>query len=263
MSNGWNPMETAPKDGTVVRLLVQFTEHNLQEGLEEVPTIGVNCGDYDGEPEWKFAGWDWTNDRFTQGEGTPIGWLPLEPEPIQKMVLQLGPTDDLVQNIARLRQTVEELQSEAENNNIPVEYRQVGGRVYAVHGSSSIDFVRLLEAQIDIALRYFHGEWQDPANLAADYGGLGAEKSELCRQAATVAERLYNATKQLSETTKIVNAAKNLVKVRGRYHSEQAYVALAAALGMTVPPAQTGVPDNTCKCMKQHDGEVKPCPPNV
>lgn len=260
MSNGWNPIETAPKDGTVVRLLVQFTEHNLQDGLDEAPTIGANCGDFDGEDVWKFAGWDWTNDRFTQGEGTPIGWLPLAPEPVQQLIVHAEPTPDLLQSLDRMRKAAKELQTAAEEQNIPVEYRQVGGRVYAVHGSSSIDFVRLLEAQIDIALRYFQGEWQDPTSLAADYGGLGAEKSELCKQAAALEERLYNATKQLSETTKIVNAAKNLVKVRGRYHSEQAYVALAAALGVTVPPAQTEVPD---KGMKQHDGEVKPCPPSV
>ena len=75
-SDGWLPMESAPRDGTLLRLLVDFTEH-ATEDMDRAPTIGANNRDHDGEEVWKFAGWDWQQDRFTQAEGTPIGWLPI------------------------------------------------------------------------------------------------------------------------------------------------------------------------------------------
>lgn len=74
----WRSMETAPKDGTIVRLLVAFTEHPLEDADTPLPTIGGNTSDNTGEDEpWLFAGWSWQQDCFTQGEGTPIGWLPM------------------------------------------------------------------------------------------------------------------------------------------------------------------------------------------
>lgn len=74
----WRPMETAPKDGTIVRLLVAFTEHPLEDSNEPLPTIGGNTSDNTKEDEpWLFAGWSWQHDCFTQGEGTPMGWLPM------------------------------------------------------------------------------------------------------------------------------------------------------------------------------------------
>jgi len=77
----WRPMETAPKDGTIVRLLVAFTEHPLQDTSDPIPTIGGNTFDNtEGDDVWQFAGWSWQQDCFTQGEGMPMGWLPLEPE---------------------------------------------------------------------------------------------------------------------------------------------------------------------------------------
>lgn len=75
---GWLPMETAPKDGTLVRLLVEFEDHATEDGEEPQPTIGSNTWDNHHEfDEWQFAGWDWCQDRYTQGIGTPIGWLPM------------------------------------------------------------------------------------------------------------------------------------------------------------------------------------------
>lgn len=75
-ATAWNPMDTAPKDGTMLRLLVEFTEHPTEDnGI--APTIGANNFDHDGEDVWKFAGWCWSHDHFTQGEGVPVGWLPM------------------------------------------------------------------------------------------------------------------------------------------------------------------------------------------
>ncbi|WP_122975155.1 Lar family restriction alleviation protein [Pseudomonas fulva] len=74
----WRDMATAPRDGTLVRLLVEFTEH-ATEDRESMPspTIGANSYDHTGEDVWQFAGWSWEQDCFTQGQGEPVGWLPL------------------------------------------------------------------------------------------------------------------------------------------------------------------------------------------
>jgi len=70
------PMDTAPRDGTMLRLLVRFTEHATDDA-EEAWTIGSNSFDANGEDVWQFAGWCWMHDHFTEGKGTPIGWLPM------------------------------------------------------------------------------------------------------------------------------------------------------------------------------------------
>lgn len=76
----WRDMATAPRDGTMVRLLVEFTEH-ATEDADQAPTIGANNFENDGEDRWQFAGWCWSHDHFTQGKGEPIGWLPMLDEP--------------------------------------------------------------------------------------------------------------------------------------------------------------------------------------
>lgn len=73
----WRPMETAPRDSTMLRLLVEFSEHATEDSPDPSPTIGFNSFDDNGEEDWKFAGWCWCHDHFTQGEGTPVGWLPM------------------------------------------------------------------------------------------------------------------------------------------------------------------------------------------
>ncbi len=72
----WHPIETAPRDGTMLRLLVDFEDHATEDSAGPSPTIGANNFDNDGEDAWKFAGWCWTHDHFTEGTGMPIGWLP-------------------------------------------------------------------------------------------------------------------------------------------------------------------------------------------
>lgn len=74
------PMNTAPRDGTMIRLLVQFTEHATEDKAGPAWTIGARNDHNVGELEWggwQFAGWCWTHDHFTEGKGTPVGWLPL------------------------------------------------------------------------------------------------------------------------------------------------------------------------------------------
>lgn len=81
-ASAWLPMDSAPKDGTMVRLLVDYSgEHgcNPLEDADQAQTIGANndsnVGDNEGKG-WEFAGWNWQQDHFTHGCGTPIGWLP-------------------------------------------------------------------------------------------------------------------------------------------------------------------------------------------
>lgn len=72
----WQDMDYAPKDGTLLRLLVEFDEHSTEDA-EQAPTIGSNNFDNDGEDQWTFAGWCWTHDHWVQGKGKPVGWLPM------------------------------------------------------------------------------------------------------------------------------------------------------------------------------------------
>ncbi len=76
-----SPMDSAPKDGTLLRLIVRFAEEPRFTGLEDTLdphwTIGFNQFDDTGIDEWQFVGWDWTQDAFIDGIGTPLGWLPL------------------------------------------------------------------------------------------------------------------------------------------------------------------------------------------
>lgn len=95
LSGNWQPMSTAPKDGTLVRLLVDFDAHPTDDNESDphYPTIGANNFENDELDEWLFAGWCWTYDRWTQGEGTPVGWMPMlapivapattDPEPVR------------------------------------------------------------------------------------------------------------------------------------------------------------------------------------
>lgn len=78
-------METAPKDATMVRLLVDYSEgHHPLDDADVTWTIGFNNDDNVGEGEgngWQFVGWSWSQDCFTDGDGRPIGWLPWENPP--------------------------------------------------------------------------------------------------------------------------------------------------------------------------------------
>lgn len=71
------PMDTAPRDGQMLRLLVQFDEHATEDQPGPSWTIGANDFDGNGIDEWQFAGWCWEHDHFTEGKGTPLGWLPM------------------------------------------------------------------------------------------------------------------------------------------------------------------------------------------
>lgn len=68
------------RDETVL-LMVDYSDgnHPLDNALIAL-TVGHNNDHNVGESEgqgWQFAGWCWTHDHYTEGDGKPIGWLPL------------------------------------------------------------------------------------------------------------------------------------------------------------------------------------------
>ncbi|OCC05080.1 hypothetical protein BA190_09195 [Labrys sp. WJW] len=82
------PIETCPRDGTIVRLLVDYTDGDgaLEDSDQPTWTIGFNQQETADDDEWLLAGWNWTHDCFTQGHGTPIGWLPFHGEDSRAIV---------------------------------------------------------------------------------------------------------------------------------------------------------------------------------
>ena len=86
----WRSMLTAPTNGTIVRLLVDYSADSAFGSLEAHnptstgQTIGVNGdGGHLDDPEGRvICGWNWEHDCFTQGKGEPVGWLPFAAEPV-------------------------------------------------------------------------------------------------------------------------------------------------------------------------------------
>ena len=79
------PIATAPRDGEMLWLLVDYGDSTGRDGEGAHPladagtawTIGFNNHDNDGEDVWKFAGWCWCRDHFAEGRGKVIGWMPI------------------------------------------------------------------------------------------------------------------------------------------------------------------------------------------
>ncbi|MFV3292359.1 MULTISPECIES: hypothetical protein [Pseudomonas] len=101
-ATSWLDMATAPKTNTLVLLLVRFRD-NPTDDQEVCVTIGANALSDTGHDSWQFAGWDWEQDCFRDGEGEPIGWLPLP-------AAAPGHTDQAsAREVERLREECEEL----------------------------------------------------------------------------------------------------------------------------------------------------------
>ena len=104
-----NPIETAPKDGTMLRLLVDYTDEgeNPLEDEHQAWTIGFNQLSDTEEDVWEFAGWSWEQDCFTAGVGKVIGWLPFHAmSPAQVAVKPLA--FDIARKIAELTEWLQE-----------------------------------------------------------------------------------------------------------------------------------------------------------
>lgn len=76
----WQPIASVPRDGTLILLLLAWDSHRenaTEDTTEPTTTIGANCHRHTGLDIWDLAGWDWTQDSFTAGRGTPIAWAPI------------------------------------------------------------------------------------------------------------------------------------------------------------------------------------------
>lgn len=79
----WQPMDTVPRDGTLVVLKVRplpgvdYLINPVSEDAEVV-TVGFNHKDHSGIDEWDVMGWDWSHDCITNCfGGEVIAWQPL------------------------------------------------------------------------------------------------------------------------------------------------------------------------------------------
>lgn len=66
----WKSLETAP-EGKMVRLEVKFEACPISDIKKGETAVTIGFRDSSG---WHFAGWDWMNDHFTDGEGVPVRW---------------------------------------------------------------------------------------------------------------------------------------------------------------------------------------------
>ena len=76
----WQPIDSAPRDGTMLLLLLDDDkprEHALEDTTEPTTTIGFNSLSHTGNDIWDLAGWDWSQDCFRAGKGTPVAWAPI------------------------------------------------------------------------------------------------------------------------------------------------------------------------------------------
>lgn len=103
----WEPIATAPKDGSLLLLLVEAdtesedSSHPTENALI-YRTIGHNNFDHDGEDVWQFAGWCWSHDHWVEGRGTPISWQDFPKAEIDQQRVDAGEHfDKPIRNEAR------------------------------------------------------------------------------------------------------------------------------------------------------------------
>jgi len=99
------PIETAPRDGTIIRLLVEFEDHATEDTEGPAWTIGHNSRDNTGDDEWQFAGWCWNHDHYTEGRGKPVGWLPMV-DPLASAPQQPAAVGDAMSVLTELAATL-------------------------------------------------------------------------------------------------------------------------------------------------------------
>lgn len=105
---GVQPMETAPKDGTWIKLLIDYSAAGLdacplEDSAEPGWTLGSNNFENTEVDEWSWMGWDWSHDCIRETRaGKPIGWAPFS--------VDLVPTSSAADSkyVERLRSVIKE-----------------------------------------------------------------------------------------------------------------------------------------------------------
>jgi len=118
----WQPMATAPKDGTMLCLMVDFLDNATEDSREACATIGANSFDHTNIDQWQFAGWNWQQDCFTEGVGTPVSWMPLAAAPVIPPAAPSEPTvtaSDIGKTAMGL---IRELTSDEDSDELDVAY---------------------------------------------------------------------------------------------------------------------------------------------
>jgi len=70
----FHPIEHYRKDGRLVLLKVRNGDHPTENAPWWV-TIGSNNYENDGIDEWSMAGWCWSHDHWTDGNGEILGFI--------------------------------------------------------------------------------------------------------------------------------------------------------------------------------------------
>lgn len=80
----WFDISTAPKDGTLIQMVVANGDFPTDDN-DELGHITIGSwqeeADESNEPDWDFVGWHWAHDFWTRGNGLPTHWRPLPPPP--------------------------------------------------------------------------------------------------------------------------------------------------------------------------------------
>lgn len=103
------PVALAPRDGTMLRLLVDYSHEANAAGIAKAAddsfiwphtsfadtdgqawTVGFNSFDDTGEDEWQFVGWNWSQDCFTEGHGTVVGWRPFHGDALEGAIGEIA-----------------------------------------------------------------------------------------------------------------------------------------------------------------------------
>ena len=79
-THAWRPIETAPKDGTLLLLMIAADVDSEDSSMPTEDDLHNNF-DHDGEDRWQFAGWCWSHDHFVEGRGAPTHWMPIPDKP--------------------------------------------------------------------------------------------------------------------------------------------------------------------------------------
>ena len=152
-----------------------------------------------------------TPEELLKEVGEPVGlfdvyngdsYIQIKPEYSDETTVKLYTFDQVAAAIAKATKPLEEeIERLQEEDNLPVRYYQPNGKgpVYAVYGSSSIDFVEELRAQLAAAQEEMN-DWRNQAHQSQS--AFDRLQDQLAKAEQRVAELIPGNGKELSERMK-------------------------------------------------------------